>query len=90
MIDLIKGLQNHNAKVDIYDPWVHPGEVKRVYQLDVIEALEQGKYHAIILAVAHQQFLQLGAKGIHALGAEQHVLYDNKSVLPIDQVDARL
>ena len=90
VVDLIKGLQNHNANVDIYDPWVNPEEVKQAYQLDVIEALEQGKYHAIILAVAHEQFLQLGAKGIHALGAEKHVLYDIKSVLPIDQVDARL
>ena len=90
VVDLIKGLQNHNANVDIYDPWVNPEEVKQAYQLDVIEALEQGKYHAIILAVAHEQFLQLGAKGIHALGAEKHVLYDIKSVLPIDEVDARL
>jgi len=90
VIDLIKGLQNHNANVDIYDPWVNPEEVKKAYQLDVIKELEQGKYHAIILAVAHEQFLQLGAKGMYALGAEKYVLYDIKSVLPIDQVDARL
>ncbi len=46
--------------------------------------------HAIVLAVAHDEFIQLGAEGIHALGAKQHVLYDIKSVLPIDEVDARL
>ncbi len=90
VIDLIKGLQNHNAKVDVYDPWVNPEEVKQAYQLDVVKEVEQGKYHGIILAVAHDQFLQWGAEGIHALGAEQHVLYDIKSVLPIDEVDARL
>jgi len=90
VIDLIKGLQNHNANVDVYDPWVDKSEVKNTYQLDVITEIEQGKYHAIILAVAHEQFLQLGAKGIHALGAGQHVLYDIKSVLPIESVDARL
>ncbi len=90
VVDLIKGLQNHNANVDIYDPWVNPNELKQVYQLGVIEELEQGKYHSIILAVAHEQFLELGTKGIHALGAEQHVLYDIKSVLPIETVDARL
>ena len=90
VIDLIKGLQNHNANVDVYDPWVDKSEVKNTYQLDVITEIEQGKYHAIILAVAHEQFLQLGAKGIHALGAGQHVLYDIKSLLPIESVDARL
>ena len=90
VVDLIKGLQNHNAKVDIYDPWVNKEEVKKTYQLDVIDKTEQGKYHAIVLAVAHDEFMQLGAEGIHALGAEQHVLYDIKSVLPIDSVDARL
>ncbi len=90
VVDLIKGLQNHNANVDIYDPWVNPEEVKQSYQLDMLSQVEQGKYHAIILAVAHEQFLELGAKGIRALGAEQHVLYDIKSVLPIETVDARL
>ncbi len=90
VVDLIKGLQNHNANVDVYDPWVNPEEVKQSYQLDVIKEPKQGKYEAIVLAVAHEQFLALGAKGIHALGAEKHVLYDIKSALPIDQVDARL
>ena len=56
----------------------------------MIKEVEQGKYHGIILSVAHDQFLQWGAEGIHAPPAEQHVLYDIKSVLPIDEVDARL
>ncbi len=90
VVDLIKGLQNHNANVDIYDPWVNKDEVQKTYQLDVIDKVEKGKYHAIVLAVAHDEFMQLGIDGIHALGAKQHVLYDIKSVLPIDEVDARL
>jgi len=90
VVDLIKGLQNHNANVDIYDPWVDKTEVKKTFDLSVIQKPEPGKYNAIILAVAHDQFLELGAEGIHALGAKKHVLYDIKSVLPIDEVDARL
>ena len=42
------------------------------------------------LSVAHDELMQLGIDGVHALGAEQYVLYDIKSVLPIDEVDARL
>ena len=90
VIDLIKGLQHHNANVDIYDPWVNEDEVMEEFNLAVIKKPEQDKYDAVILAVAHDEFMQLGIEGIHALGAEQHVLYDIKSVLPIDQVDARL
>ena len=90
VIDLIKGLQNHNAKVDVYDPWVNKNEVQKTYQLDLIKQPEKGKYNAIVLAVAHNEFIQLGVEGIHAFGANKHVLYDIKSVLPIDAVDARL
>jgi len=90
VIDLIRGLQHHNANINIYDPWVNKEEVKKTFNLTLINQPEQKKYDAIILAVAHEQFMQLGVEGIHALGAEKHVLYDIKSVLPIDQVDARL
>ena len=45
---------------------------------------------AIILAVAHPEFLQLGAAGIHAFGKPEHVLYDVKSLLPKSQSNARL
>lgn len=49
-----------------------------------------GAYDAIVLAVAHPQFLQLGAAGIHALGKPEHVLYDVKALLPKDETDGRL
>ncbi len=90
VIDLIRGLQDHNARVDIYDPWVDKAEVKNTFDLSLLDEPPQGNYDAIILAVGHKEFLKLGAEGIHAFGAKKHVLYDIKSVLPIDQVDARL
>jgi len=50
----------------------------------------RGSYDAIVLAVAHPEFLQWGAEGIHALGKPVHVLYDVKSLLPKDASDGRL
>ena len=47
-------------------------------------------YDAIILAVGHQQFAQLGAAGIRAFGKPESVLYDVKGLLPRDSVDGRL
>ncbi len=84
------GLENYNANVHVYDPWVNKGEVKKELGLDVIDKLVKGKYDAIIFAVSHSEFTELGAEGIHRLGATKHVLYDIKYILPSDDVDGRL
>ena len=47
-------------------------------------------YDAIIVAVGHQSFRELGAKGIRAFGKSSSVLYDVKSILPVEAVDGRL
>ena len=49
-----------------------------------------GPYDALILAVAHREFIQMGVAGLRALGKPKSVLYDVKAVLPADQVDGRL
>ena len=55
-----------------------------------VSTLEHGKYDAIILAVAHRQFHEMGVEKIRALGKPQAVLFDVKYILPVDQVDGRL
>gem|GEM_PF-5548320 len=49
-----------------------------------------GRYDAMVLAVAHRQFHELGAKGIRVFGKENSVLYDVKHVLAASEVDGRL
>jgi len=49
-----------------------------------------GPYDALILAVAHRDFIDMGAADLRALGKAKCVLYDVKAVLPADQVDGRL
>jgi UDP-N-acetyl-D-galactosamine dehydrogenase len=91
VIDVIRELQDFGAQVDIYDPWVDSGAVREEYNVSVFtDCPEPGGYDGIVLAVAHQQFLEMSPATIHALGKAQHVVYDIKSVLPADQVDARL
>jgi len=60
------------------------------YGLTLINELKPEHYDAIILAVGHEQFINMGAAAIRALGQEGHVLFDLKSILPKDSVDARL
>ncbi|MGE0667883.1 MAG: nucleotide sugar dehydrogenase [Sphingomonadales bacterium] len=87
---IVQHLHEFDIAVDVHDPWVDPDECEHEYGIRPVPALETGKYDGIILAVAHDQFIQMGAAGIKALGKPGAALYDVKSVLPRDAVDQRL
>lgn len=90
-IDIIHELEGYHAQVDIYDPWANPEEVKHEYNgLTLIPQLKNGQYDAVIVAVSHRQFLEMGTQAIRKLGKPNHVLFDVKGILPADQVDDRL
>jgi UDP-N-acetyl-D-galactosamine dehydrogenase len=90
VVDIVREFEEYGASVDIYDPWVNPEEAEQEYGLRPIASLTEGSYDAVILAVAHQEFEQMGAEKIRALCNENGVLYDVKNLLPVDAVDARL
>jgi len=90
VVDIIEELHNYHANVDVHDPWIDPAEAEHEYGIKPIESLKSGHYDAIILAVGHNQFLEMGSSKIRELGKSGHVLYDIKSLLPKDEVDARL
>lgn len=88
--DIIRELKTYNANVDVYDPWVNPAEAEHEYGITPVSKPVEGKYDAVILAVAHQQFRDLGEPGIRKFAKPNAVLFDVKQVLPKDKVDARL
>ncbi|HHJ13066.1 MAG TPA: Vi polysaccharide biosynthesis UDP-N-acetylglucosamine C-6 dehydrogenase TviB [Gammaproteobacteria bacterium] len=90
VIDVIEELRSYQVNVDVYDPWVDADEAEREYGIRPIESPAAGSYDAIVLAVAHDQFRDMGAEGIRALGKPGSVLYDVKHLLPSDAVDGRL
>ncbi|AUA56463.1 UDP-glucose 6-dehydrogenase tuaD [Achromobacter spanius] len=90
IVDIVSELRDYNVDVDVYDPWVDPDEAVHEYGLTPVAKLEEGKYDAVILAVAHNQFKAMGAEGIRKLGKPQHVLYDLKYVLSPAESDLRL
>ena len=69
---------------------VDPAEASHEYGIEMISELKQGHYDAVILAVGHREFLDMGAVKIRELGRGDTVLYDIKSLLPKDSVDQRL
>ena len=90
IVDIVKELGDYNVDVDVYDPWVEPEEAVHEYGITPIAKPEAGKYDAVILAVAHHQFKDLGAEGIRKLGKPEHILYDLKYVLSPAESDLRL
>ncbi len=90
VIDLINEFKGYHANVDVYDPWVDPDEAKKEYGFAPLVAPEKERYDAVILAVAHRQFAEMGIEGIRAFCKTPSVVFDVKYLLPADQVDGRL
>ena len=90
VVDLVREFQYFNCQVDVYDPWVDKDEAFEEYGIRPIDEPKQGSYDAVVLAVAHDEFVEEGAEYFHALGKEQHVLYDIKYLLSTEESDGRL
>lgn len=86
VVDIIRSLKDYDLHVDIYDPWASPAEVEKEYGLQVMNDLPARQYEAVVLAVAHREFLQLD---VNTLRKANGVLYDVKGVLA-EKCDGKL
>jgi len=90
VVDVVRELRKQGARVEIYDPWANAAEFRHEYGLNTVRALKPNRYDAAVVAVAHRQFRELGARGVRRLCRRKHVLYDIKHVFPAAAVDGRL
>jgi UDP-N-acetyl-D-galactosamine dehydrogenase len=74
----------------VYDPWVDAESAQHEYGITPIDKPKTEHYDAILLAVGHNEFKELGTTGIRRFGKKEHVLFDLKYVLPKEEVDMRL
>ena len=86
VVDIYRELRDFGMEVDVYDPWANKAEVKKEHGIDLVAELAS-TYDAIVLTVAHQEFLNLPYA---SLKAENGIIFDIKSVLDRTLVDARL
>lgn len=86
IVDVIKALREYHVAVTIFDPWANPEEVNHEYNLQTVKEVPNQKFDAIVLGVAHQEFLDLDYE---SLKKENSILYDVKGVLKI-KVDGNL
>ena len=88
--DIIDELKSFGMQVDVWDPWVNTEEAEHEYGITPIPAPEKGTYDALVLAVSHRQFAELGAHKIREFGTQGAVLYDVKYLFPVSETDGRL
>lgn len=87
IIDIYTTLQEYTNNVTVYDPWANADVVKHEYGIDITTELPIEKFDAVIMGVAHKQFLDLDVKSLIKEGG---VIYDVKGLLSRDIVDGRL
>ena len=90
VVDLVRELQKYHAEVDVHDPWVHASEAHDEYGIRMIDALPERYYDAIIVAVAHDQFRDMGIEAIRRLGKSECVIFDVKHLFPKQCTTGRL
>ncbi|MBV8403275.1 MAG: Vi polysaccharide biosynthesis UDP-N-acetylglucosamine C-6 dehydrogenase TviB [Gammaproteobacteria bacterium] len=88
--DVVRELDKQGAQVEVYDPWASATECRHEYGFGTVRALKARRYDAAVVAVAHREFRELGARGVRRLCRPRHVLYDIKHVFPAAAVDGRL
>ena len=86
VVDIYRELSDFGMEVDVYDPWANKAEVKKEHGIELVSELA-ANYDAIVLTVAHQEFLNLPYASLKAEGG---IIFDIKSVLNRALVDARL
>ena len=89
VIELIQALREYGNQIDVFDPWVSRLD-QSSFEINFVEIPEREKYDAIVIAVAHETFRELGARTIQSFSKPNGIIFDVKHMLPADQTTARL
>lgn len=91
VIDIYSTLHEYTSNITIFDPWADYKQIHNEYGIQILnENIEKlyDQYDTVILAVAHDEFCKLNIRSF--LKDENGVIYDVKSILPIEMIDGRL
>ncbi|MBF13224.1 MAG: Vi polysaccharide biosynthesis protein VipA/TviB [Legionellales bacterium] len=90
VIDMIHELNDYKIHADVMDPYASSEQAQKVFGLSLVKQPKANDYDAIVLAVAHRQFIEMGSQTIRAFGKKNHVFFDIKSAFPKSESDIRL
>ena len=80
VIDIISELKTYGVEVDIWDPWAYSEDVKKEYGIDLINSPKESNYNGVLLAVKHDEFVDLKKEGFEKLVSNNGIFYDIKEV----------
>ena len=83
-------LKQHEMLVEVFDPWVQPDHFLSSSGVTLIENPKMNYYDGIMLAVSHNQFINLGIDKIKNYAKKKHIFFDLKNIFSIDQSNFRL
>ena len=87
VVDVVTSLQEYGTQVSIYDPWANEEEVLHEYQLNSTQQIPNEKFDALVLTVAHSDFLRMD---LDSIVHQNHVIYDVKNSLSVLKKDGGL
>ena len=88
VVDIYKEFLQYDLNVDVFDPWANPEEVQDEYGIELLKKLDsEKKYQAIVVAVAHKEFVKFDFRQYHKLNT---VIFDTKAFVNRNYVDSRL
>ena len=90
VIDVINGLKEYNAEIDVFDPWVDSEEAQEEYGISLIEKPETDSYDAVVITVSHDQFKEMGLETIKSFAREKCIIFDVKYLFPTQENVHRL
>jgi len=90
VIDIVAELTEYGVQCDVCDPWADAHRAEEEYGITLVEPKPGDDYDAIVIAVAHRQFAEMGVDALRSLGRPGAILYDVKHLFPREAVDGRL
>jgi len=90
VVDVVEGLKADGCDVDVYDPWVSNEEAVAEYGVCLKQELVNHTYDAVVICVAHDDFVAMGEEALRDLCKPTHVIYDVKHIFPAERSDLRL
>jgi UDP-N-acetyl-D-galactosamine dehydrogenase len=88
--DIVSELANYSVAVDVHDPWVGVAQLTNEHGVTAVEMPQNGTYDAIVVAVGHRQYVEMGSDVIRAMGKTRALLYDIKGIFGRSGSDLRL
>jgi UDP-N-acetyl-D-galactosamine dehydrogenase len=90
VVDVVRELEAFDADVVVYDPWVDADASKLEYGITLVQTPKRNFYDAVVIAVGHNLFRDMGIGKIRSLGKDRHLLFDVKYLFAANQTDQRL